>query len=102
LYPVIKPAKLAVRLFDLSVNLSKRTAVRLLQETVNFLGAERISEDGEFGQQTLTAVNHLSIYNDDIVYKVYCEKVRSYYRSRNNYKYFGRGWENRLNKEIKI
>ena len=57
--------RLAIRLFDLGVNMYPATAVKLLQRGLNDLGAHLVV-DGQFGIGTLSAANHYSLAGDDL------------------------------------
>lgn len=93
LYEQIYDSKLAIRLFDLSVNIGMKPSVKLLQNASNVLGS-RLILDGNFGKGTLAAVNVTKPYNE------YVREVENYYRSLSDFDVFGRGWINRLKKEI--
>ncbi len=99
LYDEIFFEPLAIRLFDLSVNVSKKRAIRLLQKTFNDLSQSKISEDGNFGAGTLRAVNLPPIIHPNF-YLSYLRQVETYYRSLKDFGVFGNGWLNRLNKNI--
>lgn len=89
----------AIRLYDLSVNISKHKAVELLQKTFNGLSTTRIAEDGVFGNGTLRAVNLPPIRHENF-YARYVSLVEAYYRSLADFNVFGNGWLNRLHKPI--
>lgn len=93
LYSDIKDEKLAIRLFDLGVNLGVKPSVRLLQSSSNVLGT-KLRTDGIFGKGTLIAVNVTNPYNE------YIRQVESYYKSLPDFDIFGVGWTNRLHKDI--
>ena len=57
--------RLAIRLFDLGVNMHPTTATKLLQRGLNDLGAH-LTVDGQFGPATLAAANHYSLVGDDL------------------------------------
>ena len=57
--------RLAIRLFDLGVNMGVGSAVKLLQRGLNDLGAN-LKADGQFGPATLVAANHYSLVGDDV------------------------------------
>ena len=90
---------LAIRLFDLSVNISKKRAVKLLQKTFNDLSTVHIDEDGNFGSGTLRAVNLPPIVHPNF-YLSYLRQAEAYYKSLPDFNVFGKGWLNRLNKGI--
>lgn len=88
----------AIRLYDLSVNISKHKAINLLQKTFNGLSVAKISEDGNFGTLTLKAVNLPPIRHENF-YARYKSLAEAYYRSLPDFDVFGNGWLNRLNRE---
>lgn len=90
LYAQIRSERLAIRLFDLGVNLGVKSAVKVLQRPLN------VKVDGIFGKKTLAAVNLYDIYGDFIA------EADKYYRSLPDFPTFGKGWINRLYKEIKV
>ena len=96
LYEQIKFEPLAIRLFDLGVNLSVHKAVELLQNTCNRLAADaQIGVDGKFGKGTLEKVNS----SPENLYPTYKNIVENYYRSLPDFNHFGKGWLARLNRE---
>lgn len=97
LYEKIFDVKLAIRLFDLSVNLGKKPAIKLLQKSFNDISIADITLDGTFGHGTLRAVN----LAPQPLYPFYIKNAEAYYRSLSDFPTFGKGWLNRLNKEIK-
>jgi lysozyme family protein len=92
LYEKINDEKLAIRLFDVSVNIGKKRAIKKLQYIVN------AGDDGIFGSRTLAKVNDFGTF----LYDKYVEALEKFYRSRRKFKKFGVGWLNRLNKSIII
>jgi len=98
-YDLIFFEPLSIRLFDLSVNISKRRAVKLLQRTFNDLSQTKITEDGKFGAGTLRAINLPPIVHPNF-YLSYLRQAENYYKSLSDFDVFGRGWLNRLNKNI--
>lgn len=98
----LKDKILAIRLFDLSVNLGKKTAVRLLQQAIQDISNLTIEIDGIFGIKTLGACNSLfkSLNDEQPLYESFVGKAESYYKNRKNFNVFGKGWLNRLNKKI--
>lgn len=95
-YDNIEDEALAVKLFDLAVNMGRQRAHVLLQEAVNALGEHRLLADGIIGPKTLQAVNashRASLYN-----RFLC-KADDYYRSLGKH-YFLWGWLNRLYRRV--
>lgn len=56
-YGDIKDLTVATKVFDLSVNMGPRTAHRLLQKVLNWLGGANLTEDGVLGPLTISAAN---------------------------------------------
>lgn len=103
-YELLSDKTLAIRLFDLSVNLGKKTAVRLLQTAINQCCNKNVTVDGIFGVQTLGVCNFLYKQlstEEEPLYEEFIEVVERYYRTRKNFNVFGKGWLARLNREIK-
>lgn len=100
LYEEIPDSSLAFKLFDLSVNRGKKTAVKLLQDTLFFDFGKTIARDGNFGAITLSAIN--TIVNYDILYQKYIERNEASYRKLTTFWRFGKGWLNRLRKKIYV
>ena len=104
-YDLLTDKILAIRLFDVGVNIGKKTAVKILQRSVNVLYNNRIEADGIFGNQTLSACNYLYKFispEDEVLYEEFISQLDTYYRSLKNFKTFGSGWLNRLNRGIII
>lgn len=88
----------AIRLYDLSVNISKHKAIELLQKTFNGLSNTKIGEGGNFGAMTLKAVNLPPIRHENF-YLRYQKLADAYYRSLKDFEVFGNGWLKRLYRE---
>lgn len=99
LYEQIFFEPLSIRLFDLSVNLGKKRAISILQETFNKLSQDILKTDGIFGRGTLRAVNLPPIVHPNF-YLRYQKNVEAYYRSLADFDVFGKGWTNRLYRSI--
>ncbi len=89
----------AIRLYDLSVNISKQKAIELLQKTFNGLSNTKIGEDGKFGAMTLKAINLPPIQHENF-YARYVSLAEAYYRSLKDFEVFGNGWLSRLHRTI--
>lgn len=87
--------KLAIRLFDVGVNIGVSKAVRILQETLNKYFEADLKTDGKFGLNTLRACNSVTQRS---LYSTYVFEVSLYYKSLNSN--FLKGWLNRLYREI--
>ncbi len=93
-YDQIRDERLAVKVFDVAVNMGHARAHRILQYAINDgrERAERITEDGVIGPVTLAAIeaeHRLSLYHR---FLYWCEVQ---YREFGNEKYLT-GWLNRL------
>ena len=91
LYEQLIDKKLAIRLFDLGVNIWTVRAVKLLQNGLH------IPADGIFGQGTLKVAN-----NDEYAYEKLIHKAEDFYKSRKDFNIYGKGWINRLYKPITV
>lgn len=100
LYQEIPDSSLSFKIFDLSVNRGKKTAIKLLQDTLFFDFGKTIARDGIFGPITLGAIN--TIVNYDILYQKYIERNEASYRKLSTFWRFGRGWLNRLQKRVYV
>lgn len=104
-YAELNDKRLAIRLFDLSVNLGKKMAVKLLQTAINECCNRNVTIDGIFGNQTLTACNFLYKQlsaEEEPLYEEFIDQAERYYRSKKNFNVFGKGWLARLNRPIDI
>lgn len=88
----VSDQRVATKLFDLGVNMGVRSAVRLLQDGLNTLGAS-LETDGRLGPQTLTAVNSTDPVK---LLQVLCQEAAQYYQAiverRPESKKFLTGW----------
>jgi len=100
LYKEIPDNSLAFKLFDLSVNRGRKTAVKLLQDTLFFDFGKTIARDGIFGQITLGAIK--SIANQELLYRKYIERNEVSYRTLSKFWRFGKSWLNRLLKRVYV
>jgi lysozyme family protein len=69
--------RVATKLFDLGVNLGVRSAVRLLQDGLNTLGAF-LETDGRLGPQTLMAANSVA---PEKLLQVLCLEAAQHYQA---------------------
>ena len=100
LYEEIPDSSLAFKIFDLSVNRGKKTAIKILQETIFFDFGKTIKRDGIFGKITLGAIQ--SIVNQELLYNKYIERSEASYRLLPTFWRFGKGWINRLRKRVYV
>ncbi len=100
LYSAMKSERVAIRLFDVSVNLGKKRAIKIFQKALYNHTLIDISIDGIFGERTLQIFNDL--VNVTMFYNLFKDNLEAYYRSLRHFKKFGNGWLNRLNRKIEI
>lgn len=93
-YEIIRDEKLAVKIFDLAVNMGHGKAHMLLQEAVNELRDEgqKLTVDGYIGPKTLEALNSADL---DEVYGLFIRQVEDFYLSIGKPEFVA-GWLNRL------
>lgn len=102
-YKQIKDSSLAFKLFDTSVNLGKKTAIRLLQRVLRYTYNLEQDDRGVFDQQTLDNINLvISRFGADNLYENFIEVTKNYYKSLKNFIHFGKGWLSRLFRRHKI
>ena len=89
-------AKLAVRLFDLSVNLGKKKAIALLQRCLNQYYKSDLAEDGMYGPLTHRKTTEVDNHN---LHSLLLFEASKLYESFNKPHFFI-GWLNRLYKKI--
>jgi lysozyme family protein len=98
-YECIIDSSLAFKVFDLSVNRGKLTAVKTLQRVIKNVFHIVIAIDGDIGPITVAAINNL---DHDALYNEYVKWNEEQYRTlKNAWKYL-KGWLTRLNKRIYI
>jgi len=100
LYDEIPDSSLAFKIFDLSVNRGKRTAIKLLQKVIYYDFSKTIALDGFFGRITLGAIQ--SIVNQELLYQKYIEQNEASYKTLSTFWKFGKGWVNRLRRRIYV
>lgn len=95
-YGEIQDLELAVKIFDLSVNIGPTQAHKLLQRALHAAGYRHVQVDGILGPQTLTAVNDAE---PRLVLGALRAEAAWYYRSlvteRPELSQFLNGWLNR-------
>ena len=99
LYEEIPDSSLAFKIFDLSVNRGKRTAIKILQKVLYYEFGKTIAIDGIFGQITLGAIKGLP---SEILYNAYIKRNEESYKKLSTAWRFLKGWLNRLKKRIYI
>lgn len=97
-YENIKDYRIAVRLFDIGVNIHPKKAVKCFQKACNEFVGDPIKVDGKFGNFTLQRANSLP---QKSLHREFQRKCEEYYRSLEDFDVFGKGWLNRLNKIIR-
>lgn len=89
------PGRIAVKVFDLAVNLGSKRAVRLLQRALRACG-RTVIEDGVLGPQTIRAAHSVPV---DMLLAALRSEAAGYYRmlvaARPTLRVFERGWLNR-------
>ena len=81
------PAGLRFHVFDCAVNSGSARAIRILQKCAG------VESDGIIGKLTIAAAQKVTP-------KEYTEARREFIRGLKDYDAFGKGWENRLNKNL--
>lgn len=99
LYFEIPDSSLSYKIFDLSVNRGKETAVKLLQRTLYYDFGKAIKIDGKFGQITLGAIKSVT---PETLYNQYIKINDASYRSLAKFWYYGKGWLRRLVKRVYV
>jgi len=95
---------LGYKLFDLGVNMGTKRVTKMLQRILNYNETYfgqwwnkqkpgRLKVDGSYGTKTHVA---LTTFDQQRVYKLLINRAEKYYRSRNHFWKFGRGWLRRL------
>lgn len=97
----INNQQIANKLFDVSVNMGSRKAIRIYQETYNNeFGTFNLKITGKLDKETLDWTNCLNESGVEILLKSYNRSLENYYRylaTRHPiYKIFLQGWLNRL------
>lgn len=83
------PDNLRFHVFDCAVNSGVSRAVKLLQSCAG------VTVDGIIGKNTIAAAQNVTP-------EQYTEARRAFVRTLEDYDVFGKGWENRLNKNLKL
>lgn len=94
----IKSESIAIKLFDLSINMGTRQAIRLLQESINNINENNMSVivDGKLGNKTLHAINNSDQMMLLIEFKMIAVKFyRSLVEKNPVLEKFIEGWERR-------
>lgn len=92
------PARMAVAVMDTAVNMGPGTAVRLLQETLNLMGA-RLKTDGVLGSKTRGAVKVFGSGSVNMIRAYLLQRVFQYnsiVAANKNLLKFLVGWLNRV------
>ena len=98
----IKDDSIAIKAFDIAVNMGTGTAIRLLQKAYNILNQETITVDGIVGPQTLSAINNYK-HKKDLFHLLNVLQARRYIKIVENdesQKRFIRGWLKRTQMKI--
>ena len=93
-------AKVAIKLFDISVNTGLKVAARILQRAVRASGI-MLNEDGIIGERTIHSVNKI---DGEILLSALKSEIAGYYRiiitKNDRLKVFENGWLNRAYADI--
>lgn len=102
-YQLIHDTALAFKLFDLSVNIGKVKAIKLLQQILKYIYKQNINITGNFDIPTFYAVNTvIEKYGRDNLYNNYVRAAELYYKKLKLFWFFGKGWLNRLFRKREI
>ena len=87
-YSPLLPAGLDLEFFDLCVNGGQHRAIVTLQRALD------ISDDGQFGSQTMTAVTQLLAGGGDPNHAIesFKREREAFYRSLGTFRFFGKDW----------
>ena len=91
-YERINDDSLAIKVFDLSVNMGAKQAHKLLQRAINDMSGRLLADDGILGPRTIAAVNAIV---PELVLDAFLKRAEGYYRSLNKPQFLA-GWLNRL------
>lgn len=98
-YKLLISLPIAIKTFDIGVNMGVKTSIRLLQKAYNIFNASKILEDGILGHNTAHAVNFCP---SDRLLSCYIECCRARYeyliRKNPSLKKFSKGWIKRAEK----
>ena len=85
-----KSERLAIKVFDVGVNMGTVRAVKFLQECINSMDeiGIKIVEDGRLGAGTLAAIDLVDI---DLLLELYVIRLEKYYTALNKPKFL-KGW----------
>jgi len=100
LFDALNDKELAVKLFDIGVNIGVHQAIKILQKCLNLYCKQDIIEDGWFGKGTLSACNKSKYLLTVFVFE--CSKYYEKISKRKSNKVFFIGWLNRVYKPINI
>lgn len=78
---------------DMGINANPRTAIKMLQKTLNNSFGNSLVVDGINGINTTTATNNA---NENELFVKYNQARESYYRSLSQFSIFGSSWLNRI------
>jgi len=94
-YFMIEKAEIAIKCFDMAVNMGPRQANKLMQRAANDCG-ENLVVDGKVGPNTFASVNYVS---EGTMLKAMRERQADFYKQlvkrKPSYKKFLKGWLNR-------
>lgn len=85
---------IAAEIFDTAVNMSPKTAVKIAQRALNYLGAD-VDEDGKMGPQTINAINGWAKKDERALFIALNGEQYIIYKQIDQVK-FHRGWTKRI------
>ncbi len=95
----IKHTRIAAEIFDTAVNMGLKTATKIAQRALNFLG-EDLKKDGILGAKTSALINKWSDFDRQALYKALNGEQYIQYKNiiknRPNSQHFARGWMKRI------
>lgn len=86
------PPAIAMLVYQAAVNMGVKRAAQFLQDIVG------TNDDGDIGPASLVAIrNKVTAIGQTALMVMYCDRLRTYYRTLSTFSEFGNGWLNRVN-----
>lgn len=90
---LITHKEVAIKLFDMSVNMGLKQAAKLLQRAVNRLGIVKLVDDGILGQASITAINKANARHLIVMLRYECVMFyQDLVKTKPDYSKFLKGW----------
>ena len=89
--------KLQYSILDFSVHSGIYRAVKILQETLNDLGA-KLQKDGKLGPLTLSILKKITSKNETLLFQKYNNLRLNFLKRLDDFSIYGNGWTKRINK----